>query len=161
MSEIVPPEIEPEVGAGVETEVAIEQIEQSFGASGPLVAILAGSGDDMARLAPAEEYLRERGIEVDARTIDAPAAVGAYCEGARADGIKVIVVGAALATALPGIAAAHTDLPVIGVPLVGEGVEGSDALLATAQVPAASPVACVAIDGAENAAVLAARIINA
>ena len=165
MSEIVPPEFEPEVGTEVapdlETEVQIEQIEQSFEASGPLVAILAGSADDVARLAPAEEYLRERGIEVDARTIDAPAALGAYCEGARADGIKVIVVGAALATALPGIAAAHTDLPVIGVPLVGEGLDPSDALLATVQVPAATPVASVPVDGAENAGVLAARIINA
>ncbi len=161
MSEIVPPEFEPAPEPDLATEVVIEQMEESFETSGPLVLIVAGTDDDLARMAAATEYLSAQGIEYETRVMILPGMVGTYCEGARAAGLKVIIVGAAMATALPGIAAAHTDLPVIGVPFTGEGVEGSDAMLATAQVPAASPVACVAIDGAENAAVLAARIINA
>jgi 5-(carboxyamino)imidazole ribonucleotide mutase len=158
MSEIIPgTETVPEV----ETEVQIEQIEEEFGASGTLVGIVAGSDEDLERLAAAREYLSAQGIESESKVIDDPTSVGEYCEGARAHGLKVIVVGASMSTALPGVAAAHTDLPVIGVPLVGATLEGPDALLATAQVPAATPVACVAIDGAENAGVLAQRIINA
>jgi phosphoribosylaminoimidazole carboxylase PurE protein len=144
-----------------EVEAELERIEENFAASGPLVGIVVGSDDDRARMRPAEEYLSGRGIASEVRVADAADAVGAYCEGARAAGLKVIVVGAAMSTALAGVAAAHTDLPVIGVPLVGEGVEASDALLATVQVPAATPVACVPVDGAESAGVLAARIINA
>jgi phosphoribosylaminoimidazole carboxylase PurE protein len=158
-----PPEIGtaelPEPDPVVEAE--LEQIEENFAASGPLVGIIIGSNEDLARMLPAEEYLSEQSIDSEVRVIDSPEEVGAYCEGARANGLKVIVVGAAMSTALPGIAAAHTDLPVIGVPLVGEGLDAADALLATVQVPAATPVACVAVDAAENAGVLAARIINA
>jgi 5-(carboxyamino)imidazole ribonucleotide mutase len=164
MSEITPEigaGIEPEVAPDLETEVQIEQIEESFDASGPLVGILAGTDEDLARLRPAQEYLSGQGIDCDTRVTDAAEAVGEYAAGARASGLKVIIVGASMSTALPGIAAAHTDLPVIGVPLLAEGLDGSDALLATAQVPAATPVACVAIDGAENAGALAARIIGA
>jgi 5-(carboxyamino)imidazole ribonucleotide mutase len=166
MSEIVEPD-PPEIGtvelpeSDPEIEAELEQIEESFEASGPLVGILAGSDADLARMLPAEEYLSERAIASEVRVIDSAEAVGSYCEGARAKGLKVIVVGASMSTALPGIAAAHTDLPVIGVPLEGDGVEGADALLATVQVPAATPVGGVAIDGAENAGALAARIINA
>ncbi|HEY0277499.1 MAG TPA: AIR carboxylase family protein [Solirubrobacterales bacterium] len=160
-----PPEIGtaelPEPGNEAEIEAELEQIEENFAASGPLVGILVGSDEDLARMLPAEEYLSEQGIGSEVRVLDSPAAVGGYCEAARAKGLKVIVVGAGESTALPGVAAAHTDLPVIGVPLAGEGLDGGDALLATAQVPAATPVACVAIDGAENAGVLAARIIGA
>jgi 5-(carboxyamino)imidazole ribonucleotide mutase len=166
MSDIADPN-QPEVGTAElplpdpEVEAELEQIEENFNATGPLVGILVGTNEDLARMLPAEEYLSEQGIGSEVLVMDAPADVGEYCEGARAAGRKVIVVGAAMSTALPGIAAAHTDLPVIGVPLVGEGLDSSDALLATVQVPAATPVACVAIDGAESAGVLAARIINA
>lgn len=164
MSDIADPN-PPEIGTAElpdpEVEAELEQIEENFAASGPLVGILAGSNEDLARMLPAEEYLSEQGIDSEVRVIDAEVEVGEYSGSARANGLKVIIVGASMSTALPGIAAGHTDLPVIGVPLLGEGVDGSDALLATAQVPAATPVACVAIDGAENAGVLAARIINA
>ena len=165
-SEITDPN-EPEVATAElpnldpEVETELEQIEENFAASGPLVGIVVGSDHDLARMLPAEEYLSEQGIGSEVRTIDAEDAVAAYCEGARANGLKVIIVAAAMSTALPGIAAAHTDLPVIGVPLAAEGLEASDTLLATVQVPAATPVACVAIDGAESAGVLAARIISA
>jgi len=157
-SEITP---ETQIAPEAEIETRLERIEEEFDASGTLVGILVGSNEDLARMLPAEEYLSEQRIASEVRVTDAAADVGEYCESARANGLKVIIVGAALSTALPGVAAAHTDLPVIGVPLVGEGLDTSDTLLATVQVPAATPVACVAIDGAESAGVLAARIINA
>jgi 5-(carboxyamino)imidazole ribonucleotide mutase len=164
MSEITDPN-EPEIGTAelpnLEIETELEQIEENFANSGPLVGILAGSDEDLARVLPAEEYLSEKGIDSEVRVIDGEDEVAAYCEAARAHGLKVIVVGASAGTALPGVAAAHTDLPVIGVPLVRPGLGEADALLATVQVPAATPVACVAVDGAESAGVLAARIINA
>jgi 5-(carboxyamino)imidazole ribonucleotide mutase len=166
MSEIADPN-EPEIGTAElpepdpEVDAELEQIEENFATSGPLVGILAGSSEDLARLLPAEEYLSEQKIGSEILVMDSTTAVAEYCEGARANGLKVIVVGAAMATALPGVAAGHTDLPVIGVPLVGEGLDSGDALLATVQVPAATPVATVPVDAAESAGVLAARIINA
>jgi 5-(carboxyamino)imidazole ribonucleotide mutase len=166
MSDIADPN-PPEVGTAEldlpdpQVDAELEQIEENFAATGPLVGILVGTNEDLARMLPAEEYLSEQGIASEVLVMDAPAAVGEYAEGARANGRKVIIVGAAMSTALPGVAAAHTDLPVIGVPLVGEGLDSGDALLATVQVPTTTPVACVAIDGAESAGVLAARIINA
>jgi phosphoribosylaminoimidazole carboxylase PurE protein len=166
MSDIADPN-PPEIGTAelpepeTEIDAELERIEENFAASGPLVGILAGSDEDLARMLPAEEYLSERGIDSEVQVMDAADKVGEYCDGARANGLKVIIVGAGMSTALPGVAAAHTDLPVIGVPLAGADLEGSDVLLATVQVPAAAPVAGVAIDGAESAGVLAARIINA
>jgi phosphoribosylaminoimidazole carboxylase PurE protein len=154
-------EITPETRAAKEIETQIERIEEEFDASGTLVGIVVGSDEDQARMSAAEEYLSERGIASEVRVTDVADEVRRYCESARANGLKVLIVGAAMSTALPGIAAAHTDLPVIGVPLAADGLDASDSLLATVQVPAANPVACVAIDGAESAGVLAARIINA
>ena len=80
---------------------------------------------------------------------------------ARMRGLKVIIAGAGMSAALPGVAAAHSDLPVIGVPISGKNLGGLDALLSAAQMPPGVPVACVAIDGAKNAGLLAGRIINA
>ncbi len=158
-----PPEIGtaelPEPDPAIEAE--LDQIEENFATSGPLVGIVVGSDADLARMLPAEEFLSERSIGSELRVIDGEEEVGAYCQAARAAGLKVIIVGASLGTALPGVAAAHTDLPVIGVPLASEDLDGPDALLATVQVPTATPVACVAVDAAESAGVLAARIINA
>ena len=90
-----------------------------------------------------------------------PEMVREYCTNARMRGLKVIIAGAGMSAALPGVAAAHTDLPVIGVPILGKSLGGLDALLSAVQMPPGIPVACVAIDGAKNAGVLAARIINA
>ena len=90
-----------------------------------------------------------------------PEKVREYCQDARMRGLRVIIAGAGLSAALPGVAAAHTDLPVIGVPLSGKSLGGLDALLSAVQMPSGVPVACVAIDGARNAGLLAARIINA
>ena len=90
-----------------------------------------------------------------------PDATRDYCTNARMRGLKVIIAGAGMSAALPGFAAAHTDLPVIGVPISGKNLGGLDALLSAAQMPPGVPVGCVAIDGAKNAGLLAVRIINA
>jgi phosphoribosylaminoimidazole carboxylase PurE protein len=89
--------------------------------------------------------------------------VAEYAKNARMRGLRVIIAGAGLAAALPGVVAAHTDLPVIGVPLSSATsvAGGLDALLAIAQMPPGVPVGCVGIDGARNAAVLAAKILDA
>ena len=90
-----------------------------------------------------------------------PDAVAEYCKGAAGRGLKVLVCGAGMAAALPGVAAAYTELPVIGVPLRSSKsvLDGLDAMLSIAQMPPGVPVACVSVDGAKNAAVLAARIL--
>jgi phosphoribosylaminoimidazole carboxylase PurE protein len=147
-----------------QTEAQIEQIEEDFEASGTLVGIIMGSQSDMEKMLPARAYLTEQGIDSEIQVMSAhrdPETVREFCTTARARGLKVIIAGAGMNAALPGVAAAHTDLPVIGVPLFGESLGGLDALLSTVQMPPGTPVACVAIDGAENAGVLAARIINA
>ena len=83
-----------------------------------------------------------------------------YCSNARMRGLRVIIAGAGMSAALPGVAAAYTDLPVVGVPISGKNFGGMDALLSAVQMPPGGPVACVAVDGARNAGLLAARIIN-
>jgi 5-(carboxyamino)imidazole ribonucleotide mutase len=133
---------------------------------GPLVGILVGSESDVERMQPALDELSRRGIahELEVRSAHrTPEAVAEYCKGARERGLKVIIAGAGLAAALPGVAAAHTDLPVIGVPLrsAKSMLDGLDALLAIVQMPPGVPVACVGVDNAKNAALLAARILDA
>jgi phosphoribosylaminoimidazole carboxylase PurE protein len=113
---------------------------------------------------PAGGALHEAGIRYEVRVMSAhrdPEKVREYCHAARMRGLKVIIAGAGMSAALPGVAAAHTDLPVIGVPLTGKSLGGLDALLSAVQMPPGVPVGCVAIDGAKNAGLLAARIINA
>jgi phosphoribosylaminoimidazole carboxylase PurE protein len=90
-----------------------------------------------------------------------PDQVRDYCQNARMRGLKVIIAGAGMSAALPGVAAAHTELPVVGVPVSSKNLGGLDALLSAVQMPPGVPVGCVAIDGAKNAGLLAARIINA
>ena len=125
-----------------------------------------GSKSDMETMEKAANELSERGIRSEMRVMSAhrdPETVADYCRNAHMRGIKVIIAGAGLAAALPGVAAAHTDLPVIGVPLTSKTsvAGGLDALLAIAQMPPGVPVACVGVDNARNAAVLAARILGA
>jgi 5-(carboxyamino)imidazole ribonucleotide mutase len=134
-------------------------------AEGPLVGILVGSESDRERMQPALDELDSRGIahEFEVRSAHRnPDAVAEYARGARERGIRVLIAGAGLAAALPGAVAAHTDLPVIGVPLRStmSVLDGLDALLAIAQMPPGVPVATVGVDNAKNAAVLAARILN-
>ena len=142
---------------------ALEQIEE-IDAETPLVGIIMGSKNDMDKMLPAEKALQDAGILSEVRVMSAhrdPEMVREYCMNARMRGMKVIIAGAGMSAALPGVAAAHTDLPVIGVPILGKSLGGLDALLSAVQMPPGIPVACVAIDGAKNAGILAARIINA
>ena len=144
----------------VETLEEIDEID----AETPLVGIIMGSKNDMDKMLPAEKALQEAGILCEVRVMSAhrdPEMVREYCMNARMRGMKVIIAGAGMSAALPGVAAAHTDLPVIGVPILGKSLGGLDALLSAVQMPPGIPVACVAIDGAKNAGILPARIINA
>ena len=152
----------PSVQAEVETEVQAQLAELDVDA--PRVGIIMGSKSDMATMEKAAAELTERGIRCEMRVMSAhrdPDTVADYCRNAHMRGLKVIIAGAGLSAALPGVAAAHTDLPVIGVPLTSKTsvAGGLDALLAIAQMPPGVPVACVGIDNARNAAVLAARIL--
>jgi 5-(carboxyamino)imidazole ribonucleotide mutase len=133
---------------------------------GPLVGILVGSDSDRERMQAATDELDERGIgwELEVRSAHrTPDAVAEYARTARDRGLRVLICGAGLAAALPGVVAAHTDLPVIGVPLRSRlsVLDGLDALLSIAQMPPGVPVATVGVDNAKNAAVLAARVLGA
>ncbi|HVO53265.1 MAG TPA: 5-(carboxyamino)imidazole ribonucleotide mutase [Solirubrobacterales bacterium] len=146
-----------------EASDTLEEI-QGIDAETPLVGIIMGSKNDMDKMLPAEKALQDAGILCEVRVMSAhrdPELVREYCMNARMRGMKVIIAGAGMSAALPGVAAAHTDLPVIGVPILGKSLGGLDALLSAVQMPPGIPVACVAIDGAKNAGILAARIINA
>jgi 5-(carboxyamino)imidazole ribonucleotide mutase len=133
--------------------------------SSPLVGIVVGSESDRPRMQAAMDELDARGIahEFEVRSAHRqPDAVAEYGRSARERGLRVLIAGAGLAAALPGVLAAHTDLPVIGVPLRSSlsVLDGLDALLSIAQMPPGVPVACVGVDNAKNAAVLAARILG-
>jgi len=130
------------------------------------VGILVGSDSDRERMQGAIDVLDEKGIgwEFDVRSAHrTPDAVAEYARSARERGLRVLICGAGLAAALPGAVAAHTDLPVIGVPLKSSlsVLDGLDALLAIAQMPPGVPVATVGVDNAKNAGHLAARILGA
>jgi phosphoribosylaminoimidazole carboxylase PurE protein len=132
---------------------------------GPLVGLLVGSESDRERMQPALDELEARGIahEFEVRSAHRqPDAVAEYARTAADRGLKVLIAGAGLAAALPGVVAAHTELPVIGVPLRSSKsvLDGLDALLSIVQMPPGVPVACVGVDNARNAAVLAARILG-
>jgi 5-(carboxyamino)imidazole ribonucleotide mutase len=134
-------------------------------ADGPIVGLLVGSESDREAMQPALDELESRGIAYEFEVRSAhrnPDAVAEYARTARERGIRVLIAGAGLAAALPGAVAAHTDLPVIGVPLRSRlsVLDGLDALLAIAQMPPGVPVATVGVDNAKNAAALAARILG-
>ena len=130
----------------------------------PLVGILMGSDSDLPIMKDAAEVLsKEFGIESDVHTLSAhrtPEAVVEYVQKSEAAGCKVFICGAGGAAHLAGVVAAHTALPVIGVPIMNKAMGGIDALFSTAQMPPGIPVATVAINGAKNAGILAAQIIG-
>ena len=133
--------------------------------SDPVVGILVGSESDRERMQGALDVLEEAGIgyEFDVRSAHrTPDSVAEYARTARARGLRVLICGAGLSAALPGAVAAHTDLPVIGVPLKSSMsvLDGLDALLAIAQMPPGVPVATVGVDSAKNAGALAVRILR-
>ena len=148
--------------AVAEPAAAFEELD----VGGPLVGIVMGSKSDMPAMEAAEKELTDRGITSEVRVMSAhrePDKVADYARNARMRGLRVIIAGAGLSAALPGVVAAHSDLPVIGVPLTSRMsvAGGLDALLSIAQMPPGVPVACVGVDSARNAAVLAARILGA
>jgi 5-(carboxyamino)imidazole ribonucleotide mutase len=163
-------ELEPE---GLpETETAIEPMGDpavafaDLDVDAPRVGIIMGSKSDLPAMEKAETELTERGISSEVRVMSAhrdPGVVADYAKNARMRGLRVIIAGAGLSAALPGVVAAHTDLPVIGVPLTSSTsiAGGLDALLSIVQMPPGVPVATVGVDNAKNAAVLAARILSA
>lgn len=126
------------------------------------VGIIMGSDSDMPVMEKAQAVLDRFGVTHEIEVMSAhrkPARVAEYASSAADRGLKVIIAGAGLAAHLPGVVAAHTTLPVIGVPLFQEGLAGADALYSCVQMPPGVPVATVAIGGAKNAAVLATQII--
>ena len=129
----------------------------------PLVGILMGSESDLPVMEKAAESLREMGIPYEMDISSAhrlPEKTADYARTARDRGIEVLIAGAGMAAHLAGVLAAHTTLPVIGVPLKSGALEGVDALYSTVQMPPGIPVATVGIDGAKNAAILACEILS-
>jgi 5-(carboxyamino)imidazole ribonucleotide mutase len=130
--------------------------------SDPIVSVVMGSDSDLAIMTAAAEALSEFSVSHEVRIVSAhrtPHEMLAYAEGAHARGLRVIIAGAGGAAHLPGMLAAATPLPVIGVPIPLRQLDGLDSLLSIAQMPAGVPVATVAIAGARNAGLLAVRIL--
>lgn len=128
----------------------------------PLVSIIMGSTSDLPVMEKACQFLEEMEIPFEVNALSAhrtPAEVSEFAKNAHLRGVKVIIAGAGMAAALPGVIAAESPLPVIGVPIKGSVLEGMDATLAILQMPPGIPVATVAINGAQNAAVLAMQIM--
>jgi phosphoribosylaminoimidazole carboxylase PurE protein len=126
------------------------------------VAILMGSESDAALLKKAEDQLASFGVAYETNVLSAhrkPEALVAYVREAEGRGAGVFICAAGLAAALPGVVAAHTAKPVIGVPIESGGLGGLDSLLSIVQMPKGVPVACVAVNGAQNAALLAVQIL--
>lgn len=127
------------------------------------VAVIMGSDSDLPIVKKAIDKLADFGISVEAHVMSAhrtPALACEFASNAKKNGFSVIIAAAGKAAHLAGVLAAHTTLPVIGIPVKSSTLDGLDALLATVQMPSGIPVATVAIDGAENAAILAAQIIG-
>ena len=127
------------------------------------VAVVMGSDSDLPVVKPAIDTLRDFGIEAEAHVMSAhrtPEIACGFARSARDNGFSVIIAAAGKAAHLAGVLAAHTTLPVIGIPIKSSTLDGLDALLATVQMPSGIPVATVAIDGAQNAALLAAQIVG-
>ena len=145
-----------------ETETAdLEALEEGA----PRVGIIMGSKSDMETMEKAGKVLEDNGVQYEIRVMSAhrdPDLVADYCKNARMRGLKVIIAGAGISAALPGVAAAHTDLPVIGVPLTSSltAAGGLDAILSIVQMPPGVPVAAVGLDNPRNAAHLALRILK-
>ncbi len=147
------------------TEAETADLDQ-LAEDAPRVGIIMGSKSDMETMEKAGKVLEEAGVLHEIRVMSAhrdPDLVADYCKNARMRGLKVIIAGAGISAALPGVAAAHTDLPVIGVPLTSRltAAGGLDAILSIVQMPPGVPVGCVGLDNPRNAAHLALRILKA
>jgi 5-(carboxyamino)imidazole ribonucleotide mutase len=163
-STVVEPEAETPTAAEPAAEPSLDALED-IPIDSPLVGIVMGSRSDLEIMQAAARELDDRGISHEVRVISAhrePDTVAEYARTARLRGLRVVIAGAGLSAALPGAIAAHTDLPVIGVPLTSRltAAGGLDAILSITQMPPGVPVACVGLDNPRNAAVLAARILG-
>lgn len=146
-----------------ETRTEVETILQGIQMEPVLVGIVMGSESDREVMQKAAAELDERKIKYEINVLSAhrdPDKVAHYAKTAQSRGIKVLIGGAGKAAALPGVLAAYTNLPVIGVPIKTSDLGGLDSLLSIVQMPPGVPVACVAINGARNAAILAAKILD-
>jgi 5-(carboxyamino)imidazole ribonucleotide mutase len=162
------PESRPESGSAISLvpDPDVQAQLEEFDVDAPRVGIVMGSESDMEQMESAARELRERGVPHELRVMSAhrePDEVAEYAKSARLRGLRVIIAGAGISAALPGVIAAQTDLPVIGVPLSGRlsAAGGLDAILSIVQMPPGVPVACVGLDNPRNAAILAARILGA
>jgi 5-(carboxyamino)imidazole ribonucleotide mutase len=149
-----------------ETESEVRTQLEELDVDTPHVGIVMGSESDMEAMQKAAAELQTRNIMHELRVMSAhrePDVVAEYAKNAQMRGLRVIIAGAGISAALPGAVAAHTDLPVIGVPLSGRltAAGGLDAILSIVQMPPGVPVACVGLDNARNAAILAAQILAA
>ncbi len=163
-STVVEPEADAPAAAETAGEPSLDALED-IPIDSPLVGIVMGSRSDLEIMQAAARELDDRGISHEVRVISAhrePDTVAEYARTARLRGLRVVIAGAGLSAALPGAIAAHTDLPVIGVPLTSRltAAGGLDAILSITQMPPGVPVACVGLDNPRNAAVLAARILD-
>jgi phosphoribosylaminoimidazole carboxylase PurE protein len=146
-----------------ETRTEVETILQGIQMNPVLVGIVMGSESDREIMQKAAAELDERKIKYEMNVLSAhrdPDRVAHYAKTAQSRGLKVLIGGAGKAAALPGVLAAYTNLPVIGVPIKTSDLGGLDSLLSIVQMPPGVPVACVAINGARNAAILAAKILD-
>jgi 5-(carboxyamino)imidazole ribonucleotide mutase len=146
-----------------ETRTEVEAILQGIEMDPVLVGIVMGSESDREVMEKAAAELDERKIKYELNVLSAhrdPEKVAHYAKTAQSRGLKVLIGGAGKAAALPGVLAAYTNLPVIGVPIKTSDLGGLDSLLSIVQMPPGVPVACVAINGARNAAILAAKILD-
>jgi 5-(carboxyamino)imidazole ribonucleotide mutase len=165
-------ESRPDPGSGISLvpepmgEAEVQAQLDDIDVDAPRVGILMGSKSDMEAMEKAANELEERGILHEIRVMSAHReadVVADYAKNAHMRGLRVIIAGAGISAALPGAVAAHTDLPVIGVPLSGRlsAAGGLDAILSIVQMPPGVPVACVGLNNARNAAILAAQILGA
>ena len=150
----------------LETETEVLEALDDLEEDAPRVGIIMGSKSDLAIMEKAGEPLDAADIRYEVRVMSAhrePDVVADYCANARMRGLRVIIAGAGLSAALPGVAAAHTDLPVIGVPLTSglTAAGGLDAILSVVQMPPGVPVAAVGLDNPKNAGHLAVRMLRA
>ena len=145
------------------TQSEVELILEGIDLDPVLVGIIMGSESDREVMSAAGIELDTRKIRYELSVLSAhrdPDKVAHYAKTAQSRGLKVLIAGAGKAAALPGVVAAYTNLPVIGVPIKTSDLGGLDSLLSIVQMPPGVPVACVAINGARNAAILAARILD-
>jgi len=146
-----------------EVQTEVETILQGIQIEPVLVGIVMGSESDREVMEAACKELDERKIKYELNVLSAhrdPDKVAHYARTAQSRGIKVLIGGAGKAAALPGVLAAYSNVPVIGVPIKTSDLGGLDSLLSIVQMPPGVPVACVAINGARNAAILAAKILD-